>query len=94
VSVVTIVVAVVWNALLLVALAAVVSRRRQVLRWVTGLDREPRNRGDMGDDGAWSAFLAEHPELFSGDGGEHAPRAADRSAEYRHRSSRGWEPRP
>jgi len=93
-STVTIVVAAVWNALLLAAFAAVVTRRKQVLRWVTGLDRRSRNRGDESDDEPWRAFLAEHPELLPGDGEEGSPPAADRSAALRRRSFRGREPRP
>jgi hypothetical protein len=92
-STVTIVVVAVWNALLLAALAAVVVRRKQVFRWVTGLDRQSRNRWDTSDEG-WSAFLAEHPELLPGDGGEDSLPAADRSAALRGRSSRGRGPRP
>ncbi len=30
---------------------------------IAGLDRGSRNRGDQSDDQAWSAFVAEHPEL-------------------------------
>jgi hypothetical protein len=92
-STITIVVAAVWNALLLAVLAAVIGWRTQVLRWVTGLDRQTRNRWDTSDDEAWSAFLAEHPELLPG-GGEDSLPAADRSAALRRRSSGGRGPRP
>jgi hypothetical protein len=93
VSTIAIVVAAVWNGLLLAVLAAVIGWRRQVFRWVTGLDRPTCNQWDTSDDEAWSAFLAEHPELSSGDCGEDSLLAADRQAGLRRRVFRGRGPR-
>jgi hypothetical protein len=42
-STVTIVVAGIWNGLLLAALAALVIRWKQVLQWITQSDGEDRN---------------------------------------------------
>jgi hypothetical protein len=39
-----------------------------VLEWITGIDHWNRNERESADgnrdDGAWAAFLEEHPELF------------------------------
>ena len=93
-STITIVVAAVWNVLLLAVLAAVIGWRTQVLRWVTGLDRQARNQSDTSDDEAWSAFLAEHPELSPGGCGEDSSPPADRQAVLRRRAFRERGPRP
>jgi hypothetical protein len=58
-STATIVVLVIWNALLLTVLAVAITRRKEVLGWITRLDR---NAWDHDDD-TWQRFLAEHPEL-------------------------------
>lgn len=63
---ITIVVVAVWNGLLFVALAAVIVLRKQVLPWITGLDRYTRNPWETGENETWAAFLAEHPELSTG----------------------------
>jgi hypothetical protein len=62
----TVIVAIgIWNGLLLAALVAVIVWRAQVLEWITGIDRRNRNQWDSGSaDDAWTAFLAEHPELY------------------------------
>jgi len=62
-STVTIVVVVIWNALLLGALAAMLVRHERLLQWITQLDgRQGLGRVASGDDD-WAAFLKEHPEL-------------------------------
>jgi hypothetical protein len=65
-STVTIVVVIIWNALLVAALATVLVRRERLLRWITQLDGQQGvgrvERVGSGDDG-WAAFLKEHPEL-------------------------------
>ena len=63
-STVTIVVVVIWNLFLLAALVAVITWRKQLLRWITYLDRQNRNHWDGSGDDRWTAFLAEHPELI------------------------------
>jgi hypothetical protein len=62
-STVTIVVGI-WNALLLIALAAAIHWRKQMLQWITHLDGQNRNLWETGGDDRWVAFLAEHPELI------------------------------
>ncbi len=58
---VTIVFVAIWNALLIVAFTLVLVFRKKVMRWITGADED---RGDWSDtDDAWTAFLADHPEL-------------------------------
>ena len=57
----------IWNGLLLAGLVAVIVWRRQVLKWITGIDHWNRNEWDSRDgngDDAWTAFLEEHPELY------------------------------
>ena len=66
-STITIVVVAIWNGLLLTALAAVITCRKRLLQWVTGLDRLIRNQWDAGNDDLWGAFLSDHPELAPGD---------------------------
>jgi hypothetical protein len=62
-STVTIIVVVIWNALLFAALATMLVRRERLLAWITQLDGQ-QGLGQVcsGDDG-WAAFLKEHPEL-------------------------------
>jgi hypothetical protein len=62
VSTATIVAVAIWNALLLTALAVVITRRTQVLNWITRLDRHDGSGLESKDD-EWNRFLAEHPEL-------------------------------
>jgi hypothetical protein len=62
VSTATIVVVAIWNALLLTALTIVITRRAQVIEWITRLDGQDRHAWDRPDD-EWKRFLAEHPEL-------------------------------
>jgi hypothetical protein len=62
-STVTIIVVVIWNALLFAALATMLVRRERLLAWITQLDgRQGLGQVSSGDDG-WAAFLKEHPEL-------------------------------
>ena len=61
-STVTIVVLVIWNSLLVVAFALAVVFRKQLLRWLSS----PGGYGTGDGDAEWLAFLAEHPELGSG----------------------------
>jgi hypothetical protein len=62
-STVTIVVVVIWNALLFAALATMLVRRERLLQWITQLDgQQGLGRVASGDDD-WAAFLKEHPEL-------------------------------
>jgi hypothetical protein len=62
-SIVTITVVVIWNALLFAALATMLVRRERLLQWITQLDgQQGLGRVASGDDG-WAAFLKEHPEL-------------------------------
>jgi len=62
-STVTIVV-VIWNVVLLAALAALLARRERLLRWITQSDgQQGVERVGSGDEG-WTAFLKEHPELI------------------------------
>jgi hypothetical protein len=62
-STVTIVVVVIWNALLFAALATMLVRRERLFQWITQLDgQQGLERVASGDDG-WAAFLKEHPEL-------------------------------
>ena len=61
-STATIVAVAIWNALLLTALAVVITRRTQVLSWITHLDRHDGSGLESKDD-EWNRFLAEHPEL-------------------------------
>jgi hypothetical protein len=63
ISTVTIIVVVIWNALLLVALATMLVRHERLLQWITQLDgQQGLGRVASGEDG-WAAFLKEHPEL-------------------------------
>jgi hypothetical protein len=63
VSTVTIIVVVIWNALLFAALATMLVRRERLLQWITQLDgQQGLGRVASGDDD-WAAFLEEHPEL-------------------------------
>ena len=62
-STVTIIVVVIWNALLFAALATMLVRRERLLQWITQLDgQQGLGRVASGDHG-WAAFLKEHPEL-------------------------------
>ena len=62
-STATIIVVVIWNALLFAALATVLVRRERLLQWITQLDgQQGLGRVASGDDD-WAAFLNEHPEL-------------------------------
>ena len=62
----TVSVVVVWDALLVVALIAAIIWRKELLRWVTGADRQPGSGWDATEDEEeWNAFLADHPELSS-----------------------------
>ena len=62
-STVTIIVVVIWNALLFAALATMLVRRERLLAWITQLDgQQGLGQVASGDDG-WAAFLKEHPEL-------------------------------
>lgn len=62
-STVTIIVVVIWNALLFAALATMLVRRERLLEWITQLDgQQGLGRVDSVDDD-WAAFLREHPEL-------------------------------
>jgi hypothetical protein len=63
-STVTIVVVGIWNGLLLAALAALVTRWKQVLQWITQSDGENQNEWERSGADGWVAFLAEHPELI------------------------------
>ena len=92
----TIVALAIWNVLLLSALVAVVTWRKRLLRWITGADgyRRRRDQSDASDDDAWSAFLAEHPELGSGGFGDDSRPAADRAVDLPGRLFRGRESRP
>ena len=60
-STVTIVFVAIWNALLVVGFTLVLVFRKKEMRWVTGADEDRGNRTDVDD--AWTAFLADHPEL-------------------------------
>lgn len=62
----TVIVAIgIWNGLLLAGLIAVIACRNHVPEWITGIDGWDRNQWASGDGvgDAWTAFLAEHPEL-------------------------------
>jgi hypothetical protein len=62
-STVTIIVVVIWNALLFAALATMLVWRERLLAWITQLDgQQGLARVPSSDDG-WAAFLKEHPEL-------------------------------
>jgi hypothetical protein len=62
-STVTIVVVVIWNALLFGALAAMLVQHERLLQWIMQLDgQQGLGRVASGDDD-WAAFLEEHPEL-------------------------------
>ena len=62
-STVTIIVVVIWNALLFAALATMLVRRERLLQWITQLDgQQGLERVACGDEG-WADFLKEHPEL-------------------------------
>jgi hypothetical protein len=63
-STVTVVFVGIWNGLLLVLLAFVLTYRRRIVPWITGLDRVDRDAWDQGDDDKWAAFLRDHPELI------------------------------
>jgi hypothetical protein len=62
-STLTIVVVVIWNALLLAALATLLVRRERLLRWITQSGGQQRIERVGSGDGRWTAFLKEHPEL-------------------------------
>jgi hypothetical protein len=62
-STVTIIVVVVWNALLFAALATMLVRRERLLAWITQLDGQQGLRQVRSGDDGWAAFLKEHPEL-------------------------------
>jgi len=64
ISTVTIVALGIWNGLLLAALVALITRGKQVLRWITQSDGEDRSGGEGRGADDWAAFLAKHPELF------------------------------
>jgi len=63
VSTVTIIVVVIWNALLFAALATMLVRRERLLAWITQLDGQQGLTQAPGGDDGWAAFLKEHPEL-------------------------------
>ena len=62
-STVTIIVVVIWNALLFAALATMLVRRERLLAWITQLDGQQGLGRVAGGDDDWAAFLKEHPEL-------------------------------
>ena len=62
-STVTIIVVVIWNALLFAALATMLVRRERLLAWITQLDGQQGLGRVASSDDDWAAFLKEHPEL-------------------------------
>ena len=62
-STVTIIVVVIWNALLFAALATMFVRRERLLQWITQLDGQQGLGRVASSDDDWTAFLKEHPEL-------------------------------
>jgi len=62
-STVTIIVVVIWNALLFAALAIMLVRRERLLAWITQLDGQQGLRQVPSGDDGWAAFLKEHLEL-------------------------------
>jgi hypothetical protein len=62
-STVTVIVVVIWNALLFAALATMLVRRERLLQWITQLDGQQGLGRVASDDDDWAAFLKEHPEL-------------------------------
>ncbi len=70
----------IWNGLLLAGLLAVILWRKQLPRWITGLDGRNRNHWEsVQERDAWTAFLAEHPELLEPEGATAAEHATGRN---------------